>query len=592
MDNNTIISPTQTNVSYFISDTIDMSILTVTPYGVDIDGINLLMHADNLTNVTILDTSPTRRHFRIFNTTGLTLTEITTNGFIQADPNYAVELYIDSLLKDEYVINDTGFITLSTADFIQNTSTLTLVQTYTPPFNCTGVNIYAYEKNISGVSGHNYTLNLTPLVQNDLIKEDLTDVWVNESAWINTTGGYYIKVDVSGTSSFNVRFGNYLSNISYNEAPLSENVTYLTNYATLNSNYLLRFQDEFSGEERLPPNATTTLTMYCSLGSSTFDINDTTILLPTFDDRADSFKAKVTYGSDYYIRSRLTTASQETIIFYLVDAYTDAVLQIPIYISDYNFYGAMVQVYKLSGSNRMIMTEGYFDSTDQKFVAYLVRDEPYYIRLESGHRAREVGTYTPAFATSLTLSLNTLSLAPDISYISENLIFSVTNTSLTTIRVSYRDLLERTTSIQILVYNQTNNTAFWNNTYTGFNDINVTINGLNLTREYYTVKAVVTHEVFGNSPVEWALQIGRSVSRYIFGDVPVWIYGVIGFIIMLFISFAITPHNRLGGLVVFIGAFAILVSATWFRLDAGILALIVVFFAVAVVYELKKGGMK
>ena len=459
-------------------------------------------------------------------------------------------------------------------------------------FDCTNRTIYAFRKNLTGISGNNLTLDFTSLVSNYIVKSNLSDVWVPRNAWKNTTNGYYLTVNITGLNSIEVKFGNYIANNTYPEAHLSANKTTVTteNTETM-SYYFITFKDEFSGLKTLPPNATSIkLTMTCEEGQTEININDTTIILPTFSSKADSLIAKVSYTSDYYIRERLVDSDIESVIIYLVDAFKRSVLQIPIKIEDFQFFNSEIEIYKSIKSQASIMTEGYFGIENQ-YVAYLVKDESYFLRLKKGSVVREVGAYRPSSATELTLSLNTISLKPDITYVSDKIQIAAENTTMDTLRITYNDKLNKTNWVRIRVFEGTSKTALYDTNFTGSNQINITVTSLNMSK-YYTVMFTIGHQYFGNSPVEDAVFVGKRYKSFGFGAIPNFIYGAIGFIMMMFTAFAITPQNRFVGLLVITGVLVLLITVTWLEFAAYLLALLVVFIAVSFVYEIKKGGYK
>lgn len=472
--------------------------------------------------------------------------------------------------------------------YLADNFTWSMLNVGVSPFDCVNETIYAFEKNISGMVGDNYTLDLSSLVAGDLIKADLTDVEVNRTAWINTTGGYYITVNVTGIDQFWIRFGNYIANESYTSAPLSENSSTLSGYSQSNAYYIISFKDEITNDLVLPPDANTTLTMYCSMGYTYFDVNDTIIMVPTLDAIADSFKATISYAGDYYTRNLLVDLAVESKTFYLADAFAQTVLQIPTYVLDYNFYDASVLFYKKSGGQIFKITEGYFDNQN-KFVAYLIRDESYFIRMTSATVTRETGFFQPAAAGNLNLNVNTVSINPNLRYISQDITVGAVNTSLTTIQATYNDISGLTQNIRILVYNRTNQTAFFDNNYPDVQTLVVSIPGLNMLEDYYSVKFEITHATYGNSPIGMVFSVGLPVG-WILGSAPAWVYSIISFVVMLIIALTVSGKDRFVGTIFMSVGLGIFTALTWTVLDPGILALIIIFIAVSIVYNIRRSG--
>jgi len=455
-------------------------------------------------------------------------------------------------------------------------------------FQCTNTSTFAFSKNLTGLQGDNITLDFSAAVTSHHVKTDLSDVYSPRNGWINTTGGYYFTINITGLDSVMVQFGNYLGNASYSVAPNSLNVTTMSQYDQANSYYLFTTRDEMLNTEQIPPGSNVSMTVYCSSGQTLFNANDTRILVPTFDSQLTAFRSTVNYPGDYYTRDYLVDNPVESRTIYDADAYDFSVLQIPIYVNDYSFYDAEITIYKTVSGQPVVITEGHFDN-EHKFVAYLIQDEPYYIRLTKGSTIREAGFFKPVTAGSLTLNINAISLSPSLEWISDYISVSAANTSLTNIQVVYNDSSGGTQAVRIRVYEDTNQTAFFDNTYSGVQSLSVGVTPINMTAHYYSVKFDVTHSTYGNSDVTFTRRVaGPGFVR--FGLAPSWIYGVVGFIILLFMSLAVTPKDRLVGLVFIIVGVAILGSLTWTVLDPGILTLIVIFAGVSVVYEIKRGG--
>lgn len=458
----------------------------------------------------------------------------------------------------------------------------------TEGFDCTNASTYSFYRYLDGLQGHNVTLNLTDMVGFGLVKSDLSDVYTSRKAWTSTSGGYYFKVNVTGINNVTVYFGNYLGANSYNTASGLQNVTNVTEYSQANSYYILTTLDEMNSTEQLPSGSNVTMTLYCDRGQSVFGISDSTILIPTFDSQLDGFRSTVNYPGDYYTRDYLVDNPVESRNIYDADAYSFSVLQIPIYINDYVYYNSEITIYKRVNGEPVVITEGYFDN-EHKFTAYLIRDEPYYIRLTVGSTIREAGFFKPVTAESLTLNINTVSIDPGLDYISDYIGASASNTSLTNIQVSYNDSSGGTQSVRVRAYEDTNQTAFFDSIYDGLQSFSIAVSPVNMTAHYYSVKFDITHSTYGNSPVTVTRRVA-GVSPIMFGIAPTWLYGVIGFIIMLFLSLSITPKDRLVGIVMMIVGLGILGTFTWTLLNPGILTLVVIFAAVSVIYEIRRGG--
>ncbi len=458
-------------------------------------------------------------------------------------------------------------------------------------FGCTNNETYAFSKTYNELAGNNYTLNFTKIVKNGLVKSNMGDIYIpGVQSWKNTTNGYYLTVNISNISNFTVNFGNYLSNISYPNSPLSENVTSVGGYTEVHAYYTISIFDEISGEKTLPPKSNVSITFLCSKGETNFFVNKTDILVPIYDSKLDEMKAIVNYAGDYYSRTLLVSSPIEQKSIYLADAYTQTILQIPIYIDDYSYYNSKISICKANTGITNVITSGYFDA-EHKFVTYLVKDEKYHVILEKTGETRDIGFIYPATANSIFLTINAISLAPDISLISNNLIMSAElfNDS---IKIQYYDKTEQTNSLRILVYENINQTPFWNNTYNG-NNITITISPVNASKRY-TVRFSVNHQTYGNSPVEFTVGVGgfgALIDLGVASGVATWLYPGIAFIITLLVSFVALPKNRFAGLAFLIVSLTIFMYAKWFVFTTGVLALLVIFIVISVIYEIKKGEM-
>ena len=470
----------------------------------------------------------------------------------------------------------------------------TLINVNSQGTGCMNNATFAFSK-LFLVNGTNYTINMTGVVNNGRAKDDLTDVYVTGSptTWINRTGGYYIKVDVTGLTNITVNFGNYLANNSYKYANNSNNISNMIGYNIINSYYIIDIFDEISTLLSLPNNTTTTMTMYCSLGSTVFNLTNTSIILTTFDTQATEIKATVKYLTDFYVRSLIIDDAYEYKGFYLADAYDYTVLQTPIYISDYSFFNSRIKLYKNVVGSQYIISDGYFDA-DRKYIAYLIKDEKYYIRIIKGGEVRDIGFLRPFNAEAITLSLNTISLTPDISLLSNNILMAADINNVTnSLRIQYQDILNLTNSVQIKVYQGTNQTPFYDTTFSNQNNITVTLSPINSSLRY-SVRFILNHQLYGNSPIDHVIGVGALGILFDlgFGSSMAWLYPVFGFIIMLLVAMAIVPNNRIGGMVFMLIAFGILLYGTWFSFVGSFVVLIIVMIILSLLYEFKRGGLE
>lgn len=260
-------------------------------------------------------------------------------------------------------------------------------------YGCSSPDIYTYELNVTTSPPLN--LNFTELVNQGIVRKDLKDVWVNTSsvtAYKNTTNGYYLVV-TSATTPFTVRFGNYMGNNTYSDASLETTTINVENYTLINSYYIYgTLLNEISGGKMLPPNATTTISLYCSSGYTSFQINDTEFLVPT-KVQADQIRAIVEYSpTEVYYRDYLVRSPIEYKNIYLVDATQNQVVQMLFRLQDYtgSFTNSILKVKRyLEGTLRTI-TELYFDVED-KAIVFLANGHKYQLYVDNGQEERNIG---------------------------------------------------------------------------------------------------------------------------------------------------------------------------------------------------------
>ena len=378
-----------------------------------------------------------------------------------------------------------------TPSSVEKTLTVT-----TGGYGCTNPDTYAFQKTINP-TGTLLNLNFTSLVNSHYVKDDLSDVWVNTSlvdAWKNTTSGYYLVVNVTGVDSFVVKFGNYIGNQSYSNHALSENTTDITGYEEINGYYFIDLRDEKSNSNLLPPDATNTISLFCSGGVSSFVVNDTQLLVSTFEE-LDEIKATVAYSStEIYYRNLLVSAPVEYKKLYLVDANQHQVLQVMIKMQDNtgNFGNAVFRAKKYLEGTLETITELNFDA-ENKVIVYLVNGDKYSIYVDNGVEERNIG-YLYADSSDLektlvigglvTTNQTIMNTTFDLSYDGE------------TISLSWSDEAGLTTEIEFWVYNYTSGEELYyassaNHSFVNFNYNVPSVN------ETYKVKYKIHHAVYG-----------------------------------------------------------------------------------------------
>lgn len=332
-----------------------------------------------------------------------------------------------------------------------------------------------------------------------------------------------------------------------------------------------------------------TLFLFCfGLDTFTFNLsNSTTIVTPTC--RVKSILIRVEYPTDSYTRERLApTGINTSFSMYLVDAFNETLLQIPFIMGDSPFFNSNLTLYKIADGVERIISQGSFD-VEFKHVSYLIKDNKYNMRITGGGRIREIGFFQAVSAGTQTININQIQLGPDIMLINNNIIMAAETFSATqTLVIEYTDLLAQTTSVQILAFNGTTITPFYNMTFNDQDIITVTL-AVN-TSNRFTVKWIVTHEQLGNSPIYFVIGAGAFGGLFNLGVLS-WIYQLIGFIFILFTSFVVTPKNRLVGIAFITVILSFMAFAAWLTLGIGVALILLVFVGLAVVYEVRRLGL-
>ena len=430
--------------------------------------------------------------------TSVTITaEATPNGTITLykDGNIVSNPYTASLPYGTYNFTATYDHANYTADPITKFLTVS-----SGGFGCTDNETYAFEKTISA-TGTLLNLNFTDLVADNLVRSDLKDVYINQSVvsnvWTNFTDGYYIVVNTTDISNFDVKFGNYIANNSYTNHTLSENTTDMTGYTQINPYYVLTFIEESDGTQQLPPDTnSTTVSLFCSGGVSSFDVEDDKLLVSSFNQLTD-IKATVTYSAtEIYYRNYMVSSEIEYKYVYLVDANQHQVVQLILTLQDEtgDFSGSTLKVKKyLEGSLRTI-TEQQFDA-ENKVVVYLINGDKYQLYVDNGNEERNIG-YLNVDPVDLDKTLVIFSATTTNMTVIENMSYDLTYDG-STIHFVWSDPAGQTDSVEFYVYNYTNDSQVLyyasssNHSYVVF-DYNVPVKN-----DTYIAKWLVHHNVFG-----------------------------------------------------------------------------------------------
>lgn len=308
----------------------------------------------------------------------------------------------------------------------------------------------------------------------------------------------------------------------------------------------------------------------------------------------ESVSAKVDYSADSYLRERQPPCSGMCELeLYMVDALIYTVLQIPIYMSDYEYYNSKIELYKTSGGEHYTIAEGYFD-VERKYVTYLTKDNTYLIRLEEDGAIRDIGFLYAATATAQYLSLSEINLEPDITLISDNILMSAEfddpSLNQSTLRIQYQDLINMTESVRVQIFSMSNNTAWYDNTIHGSSNFTISVNNVNTTR--HSIHFTVEHAVLGNSPIDFTVGVG-SFAGFDLGlsSEMLWLYNGFAFFIILMTTFVITPENRLPGYLLLLAELGIFSVGTWFIFQSASFALFIAFIIAGIIYEIRHKGI-
>lgn len=459
-------------------------------------------------------------------------------------------------------------------------------------FNCLNstTGIWKQDMSINNSTG-NITIDFSAFTSQGQVWYDMRDVSFNnvssDSVWRSTNS---IIIKTNSSKQFSIYWGNGFGNQSWPVGTPAGAITQtLNNYSQANAYAKVSMKLEESGLAALPPNTNMTLTMGCDTGSSSFNLSNTTLYIPTFRSQFTFAKATATYSDNSgYFRQVLIFSQAADTSIYMTDAQKHTVLQIPLTISDLGYASWYITIYKSVGGSSVAITQGYLDTNNQ-FLTYLIKDEQYYIRLTSGSTTREAGFLYAYTAGPQSISIGTITTVPTILLVGNTVQASAAIVGNNLI-ITYGDLLQKTTSVRIRIYENTTQTPFYDSIFTGQQNITLTINNIN-TSSYYNVQFDVIHQSFGSAPVSFLITAAGSAPIFDFGlGAGSWVLQAGGFILLILIGFIATPRNRLGVLVL-MGAITMLMFIFgWFAFSLAVAGAIILFLVLSVLYEIKRGG--
>lgn len=434
---------------------------------------------------------------------------------------------------------------------------------------CTTNSTFAFEKNIS-TSTNLTTIDMTSAVTQNLIKSDLSDIYVNNvsDTWKNiSNGNYYIVVNNTGLSTINLKFGNYFVNNSWDNHQVEGTPINISEYTQINPYQIFNLLDELTGEYLSPPNATLMTIAHCSSGDSYINIadNDTKFLLAT-SEYIDKAAIRITYTADAYYSRQLYPVTSDALVlhFYLADAFINAIDRIDFIMQDQTFYGSKFQVYKTISGEAMIITEGYFDVSHQ-FSTYLMEDLDYFLQTNDNGTIGDFGRITIVAPETKYIGDVQMITNPETLLLAENIVSNTwTDENYTTLYFYYTDKLNQTINLTITAYFE-NGSIFNQYFSSGINTVSINYNISDYSNQSFYVTYKAWHETFGNSPVEWLHNVFNPITVDL-GINTFW-YPIFSLIILMIVGMTTTREAFIGGSVLFFISMILLVSIDWLTMS-------------------------
>jgi len=463
-------------------------------------------------------------------------------------------------------------------------------------FGCSDNTTFAFRKSID-LSEPMLVLNFTTLVSNKMVKSDLSDVWVNSSIpniWKNQTLGNLLILNNSGLSgSAYVYFGNYLNRVNYpnNTFEVAGSNETFAIYDEVNPYYSIDLFDEMEGSYLLPPGANNTISLYCSGGSTTADINTSRFLVAAFEQLSD-LKVNVIYSStEIYWRNLITRSSVEDKDFYLADANNNQVVEIIFTLQDNtgDFAGSVFKVKKWLEGTEQTITEMNFDA-QSKAVGYLINGEKYELYVDNGEEERNIGfLYVEASDLSKTIVVGAITT----TNITAGNVSVYLNLSEGNIVFTWIDPGSNTNLVEFWVFNDTTGVQYYYASSTNRSRVSFTYlvpdpNGT------YRVKYSIHHGLFGNDTIESVTSLSGSwlyplvfplvsIITNLGGSGIVWLT----FIFILPIPMLFTEKFSGAGAIVFIALIGLLAYWKLYTISAAALGL-GLFFAFLIEYKQRR----
>ena len=501
------------------------------PYGeinitVD-DGSDTLYYYQNTTNTTNNETNYQEFNFTLTAKGNNTVT-------LTADPSWQVKVGTQvtiscsalettpTLYKDGIIVSSPYTSTYAFGTYIFNCSTEETAN-YRPtsiaktlnviyPYGCInteyGNQTFAYYSVV--YTDYNLTtLNFTGLVNQSLVKSDLSDIYAyantksnNLTVWTNTTNGYYVIINNTGYTNFTILFGNYfINNTGYfaGTHALTDIVEFSVN--EYDKKYTLEFFDEITGEQGLPPNSTKYLTIYCSGGTaSNLEFNSSKITFAT-SSLADEVTVYVEYSPQERYSRTVIPESAGYYKMFLVDANNYQVAQMLLTVDDYTGeFGSNTTILKIKKETQGVLstiTERRLDA-ESKAIVYLIVDDKYSVYVDNGLEERGIGLLY-VDTTDLTKTI-TIGISVSLNTVGDFKFTLGYNNQTNTIYMRVSDPLNQTLNASIWIYNYTSGELLYHASSTNHTTIEFTyivpdVNGT------YRVEYHIAHSIYGEHSI-------------------------------------------------------------------------------------------
>jgi len=581
----------QTNPSFYNWSIIPRGPVTITIS----DGLSTIYYQNYTNTSTYIDNNKyiplsvylvekTNNNATITSSNGLSFLQGVSNTISCSALSGPTSLYINSVnVSQPYTFKPTAGIytvmceSYETDIYAPDTETQTITVTNSG-YGCTDNTTYAFSTPISP-TGTYLTLNFTGLAENNIVKSDLSDVYVTAPATINITDGFFVTVNTTGISNFTAYFGNYFAYNIYEYGVLSENISNIDANSQNNPYYVLSFIDEMSGEENLPQNSNASLiSIYCNHGVSTTSLNDSHILVSSFE-RLDEIKTTISYSSsEIYSRNIHIDDDVEYRYVYLPDATQYQVVQLLMDIVDTTglFSSGDLIVRKNINGNQEIITENTFD-VESKVIVYLINGEKYMIYVDSGDDIRSIGyLYVDTVDLTKTIYIGDV-YTTNSSY--QNISYSLELINNDTISLSYIDNAGVTSSVEFYVYNYTDGALLYSASTTNHSIINFNY-VVPDTDGQYQANVKIHHPLFGENTISITqlFQLGEILPEIFLSDE--WMLRIVVFFLSLVPLYFGAKHGGTGA-IVFVVCAMVFAFFEWFEISMAVLiiALVLAIFS-------------